>query len=124
MRVNSIGCASRTLIGTALGNHFKSGQRLSLQNRPTEGARNLDILPRHPLFRQVLICNDLSSPSISSEDFLLGLRVPDYLDWFAVPHSQVERAAARYELLLMSGIGESQESIAPRLFHLESHCVG
>ena len=26
-----------------LGNHFKSGQRLSLQNRPTEGARNSDL---------------------------------------------------------------------------------
>jgi hypothetical protein len=36
-----------------LRNRFKSGQRLSLENRPTEGARNLDVLPRRPLFRQV-----------------------------------------------------------------------
>jgi hypothetical protein len=43
-------CQARS---SALGNHFKSGQRLSVQNRPTEGARNVDVLPRHPLFRQV-----------------------------------------------------------------------
>ena len=36
-----------------LSDHFKSGQRLSLQNRPTEGTGNLDVLPRPPLFRQV-----------------------------------------------------------------------
>jgi hypothetical protein len=36
-----------------LGNHFKSGQRLSLQNRPMGGTRNLDLLSCHTLFRQV-----------------------------------------------------------------------
>ena len=38
--------------GLNLGDHFKSGQRLSVQNRPRRVPRNVDVLSRHPLFRQ------------------------------------------------------------------------
>jgi pimeloyl-ACP methyl ester carboxylesterase len=36
-----------------LSDHFKSGQRLSLQNRPTRSGRNICVLPCYSLSRQV-----------------------------------------------------------------------
>jgi hypothetical protein len=37
----------------ALSDHFKSGQRLSLQNRPTADAEDMNVLPCQQLLRQV-----------------------------------------------------------------------
>jgi hypothetical protein len=39
--------------GFTLSDHFKSGQRLSVQNRPTEDAEDVHVLPRQQLLRQV-----------------------------------------------------------------------
>jgi hypothetical protein len=52
----SLACPLRLISGLAvisLSDHFKSGQRLSLQNRPTEGARNVTVLPCYRLLMQV-----------------------------------------------------------------------
>jgi hypothetical protein len=42
-----------TVGARGLSDHLKSGQRLSVQNRPTRGGRNIYVLPYYSLSRQV-----------------------------------------------------------------------
>ena len=44
---------TNSVIENLLGDHFKSGQRVSVQNRPTDGGRDVTVVPCQGLLRQV-----------------------------------------------------------------------